>query len=128
MNILKKICPICALVALTWVTMLAFKWQGYEVNNELLAMLMGGSVVGISSVLGTHLNTTSRKSSMLWKLVAIPVGFVVMYALLQFAWSYFAGALVAYVVAWAFFKSTSTASSHPEYLEDITKELDNCCE
>ncbi|MEK7579205.1 MAG: hypothetical protein AAB460_01585 [Patescibacteria group bacterium] len=128
MTLLKKICPICALVSLTWMTMLTFKGLGYDIDDALLAMLMGGSVVGISYVLGARTNLTSRVALMYWKLVAIPTGFAVMYALLQFAWGYFAGALVAYSVAWWLFKSASTAPRRSLYMEGITKELNNCCE
>jgi len=126
MNLLKKICPICALVFITWVTMLGFRWQGYDVNGELIALLMGGSVVGISYLLGTRMNIPSRRGTM-WKLVAIPIGFAAMYALLQFAWGYFMVAFITYALAYVFFK-VSVVSADQEYVRDITKELDNCCE
>ncbi|GMU73846.1 MAG: hypothetical protein AMXMBFR44_0450 [Candidatus Campbellbacteria bacterium] len=128
MATLKKICPICALVSLTWVTMLALKWLGYDVNNELIAMLMGGSAVGISYVLGAQMQTLSSMASMLWKLIAIPLGFGALYALLQFSWWYAAGAVVAYVCAWILFKNISVVPKDKRGAHDISNALDACCE
>jgi len=124
MNTLKKICPVCALVALTWLTMLVLKWLGYPTNNELIAMLMGGSVVGIAYVLGTRLRITSP---MLWKLISIPLGFITLYALLQFAWGYFLGGLTMYVLVWTIFQATDSKQNNVGHVEDITKKLDSCC-
>lgn len=126
MNILKRICPICAVVSLTWVTMLAFKWQGYRVDDELLAILMGGSAVGISYVLGTRI-TVHGGSAKWWKFVAIPIGFAAMYALLQFAWGYAFAAMLAYGIVWVFFRNAS-APPDGARIDAITKELDNCCD
>jgi hypothetical protein len=129
MTVLKKICPVCALVALTWLVLFAFKLFGYAVNNELLAMLMGGSVVGISYTLGARLRPVFlRPMEMYWKLVTIPLGFMAMYAALQFRWWYAAGAIVAYVLAWALFNGRGTAPKKGHHVEDITKALDSCCE
>lgn len=41
------ICVICASVALTWLVLLVFYLLGYAVDPIVLAILMGGSVVGI---------------------------------------------------------------------------------
>lgn len=125
MAFIRKVCPVCALVALTWLTMLSLKLLGYDVNDELLAMLMGGSVVGITYVLGGRMNAKSPK---LWKLVAIPIGFAAMYALLSFSWGYAVLAFGMYAAAWTFFRGTAVAPHHGRDLGNITKALDNCCE
>ena len=127
MKILKKICPICVLVALIWLVMLTFKWFGYRVNADLLALLMGGSAVGISYTLANKLS----RWTMAWKLIAVPLGLAGMYALLQFAWAYFLVALVAYVIAWWLFSSAGTDTTPvvqpSQSVVDINKELKNCC-
>jgi hypothetical protein len=125
MNMIKKICPICALVSLTWIMMFAMKVSGHVVSNELLAMLMGGSVVGISYVLGTRMQTQHPK---LWKLIAIPLGFAAMYALLSFAWLYAAFAVAAYAGTWFVFRNIAMATPDTHRINDITKALDNCCD
>ncbi len=116
------------MVAVTWIVMFAFKLFGYAVNDELLAMLMGGSAVGISYTLSTRLRPVFRTPvSMYWKLVAIPLGFAAMYAALQFAWGYAAGAAAAYALAWAGFNGMFAVQKTERHSEDITKALDNCC-
>lgn len=129
MTFLKKICPVCVLVATTWLVMFVFKLLGYAVNDELLAMLMGGSVVGISYTLGTRLRPVFRKSmTMYWKLVSIPLGFVVMYTTLQFLWPYALSAIGIYVLAWIFFNGLFIEPQKETHTKDIKKALDSCCE
>ncbi len=129
MTFLKKICPVCAIVVATWLVMFAFKLLGYDVNDELLAMLMGGSAVGISYTLSTRLRPVFRTSmTVYWKLVAIPLGFAAMYAALQFAWWYVAGAAAMYALAWAAFNGMFTVQKNERHSGDVTKALDNCCD
>ncbi|MFA6536729.1 MAG: hypothetical protein WC250_02410 [Candidatus Paceibacterota bacterium] len=123
MQILKKICPICALVSLTWLTLLFLKGFDYPVSEPFIAMLMGGSAVGISY-------TLSRKISdreMWWKLISIPFGFAAMIALLNFAWLYFGLAIVGYLLLWFGFKGRSDVQVTRESRQDIEEKLKNCC-
>ena len=53
MNI-KKICPICAAVVITWAGMLVWMWSGHEVDKILLATLMGMSVGAIATKYGQN--------------------------------------------------------------------------
>ncbi|MEK7586642.1 MAG: hypothetical protein AAB453_02110 [Patescibacteria group bacterium] len=125
MKILKKICPVCALISLFWLTLLTIKWLGYDVNNELLAMLMGGSAVGISYTLANKLNSRT----MVWKLIAIPISLAGMYALLNFNWGYFLLAVMSYLTTWWLFKNAvvgSTGESNKSEM-DIKNKLKNCC-
>ncbi len=127
---LKKICPICALVSLVWLTMLIGKWFGYNVNGDLLAMLMGGSAVGISYALAHKLSARI----MAWKSISIPIAFAAMYALFHFAWIYFGLLAGGYVVTWWLFGGIDPVrgregSQRPSVSNgiDINKELKNCC-
>lgn len=124
MKILKKICPICALVSLIWLAMLIGKWLGYNVNDDLLAMLMGGSAVGISYVLANRL----ENRVMAWKFISIPIALAAMYALLHFAWGYFLLAMIGYLIVWAGFRGAEAGVVRVGGGEvDIKKELNNCC-
>lgn len=124
---LKKICPICVLVACTWVTMFVLRQFGYNVDEGLLAMLMGGSAVGVSYALGTRLKTSSRSVSMVWKFIAIPLGFSAMYALLRFSWGYAVAATIVFVLAWVLFHGVSARKKDERRVDDISKALDACC-
>jgi len=126
MEILKKVCPICILVSATWLTLLILKGFDYQVNELLLAMLMGGSVVGVSYVLSRKI----KRSEIWWKLLSIPVGFVLMFALLEFNWVGVAIWLAVYFLFWLFFhqgygKQSAKSDSSSEI--DIKDKLKKCC-
>ena len=124
MTTLKKVCPICVLVGVVWLTMLAFKFLGYGVNGELLAMLMGGSAVGISYSVSNWLGA----KKVWWKLISIPIGFAVMYSLLNFAWLYFFLFFLAYLFAWAIFRNLGNgAEVKGAKSESIERQLKDCC-
>ncbi len=127
MMLLKKICPICAIVSLSWAMLLALKALGYAVDEPLIAMLMGGSVVGVSFALGKRWD--ERVSQKHWKLVSIPAGFAFMYALLAFSWGFVLLALAAYAVAWMFFENKSVNRNLSKKRENnIASALDRCCD
>ncbi|MBX4187056.1 MAG: hypothetical protein KW802_02225 [Candidatus Doudnabacteria bacterium] len=46
---LRRICPICAVVVLTWSTMLVWMWTGHGVDKIFLATLMGMSAGAIAT-------------------------------------------------------------------------------
>ena len=48
MRIVRPICPICAGVALTWIWLILAYFTGYNFDPMVIAMLMGGSVVGLA--------------------------------------------------------------------------------
>lgn len=126
MKIIKKICPICVLVSATWLTMYLLRGLGYQMDEYLMAMLMGGSVVGTSYTLGKKVGG----SEMLWKLFSIPIGFGVMFALINYAWGWFAVLVLVYLSLWLIFRtSTASLKVNPGVSSraDINNELKNCC-
>ena len=126
MNIFKNICPICALVGGTWIVLLTLRFAGYDVGESFIALLMGGSVVGISYTLVKHIQ---RGRAMPWKLAAIPIGFAAAWALLHFAWVFFTLASLAYGLLFAAMqKRNEPEGPGKENPIDITKELEDCCD
>jgi|SRR3989344_3123941 len=43
----KNFCAICGAVSLTWLALLALYWLGIFQNKIIIALLLGGSIVGI---------------------------------------------------------------------------------
>lgn len=118
------ICPVCVLVSGTWIVLLVLRGLGSQIDLALISMLIGGSVVGISYTLAKRLPPDRQTN---WKLLSIPLGFVVSYAALIGLWLICAGALVALgIVALFFFtrKKNKAASSGATELEDKMKQ---CC-
>ena len=79
-----KICPFCAGVAGTWLWMLGAHYLGYSVDLTILAMLMGGSVVGVSYALEKY-----GEHSFLARTIFIVAGFEAVYSLINAEWIWF---------------------------------------
>ena len=120
-----QICPICAGVSGTWLWMLGLYQLGYQVDLGIAAMLMGGSVVGIAYQLEKRL--PAGRSSILWKALFIPMGFVVAYSVVVSQWTMAAASLgVALVLAWAFLKKAESPEQGRR-VEELKKKMENCC-
>ena len=72
-----KICPFCAGVLGTWIWMLTAYYLGYRIDIAIPAMLMGGSVIGISYALEKY-----RKQSLFSRTIFIVAGFEAVYSLI----------------------------------------------
>lgn len=128
-----QVCPICAGVAGTWLWMLAASLLGYQVDLVIVAMLLGGSVVGIAYQLEKRL--PAGRSLLLWKTLFIPAGFIGAYSLVVSQWAMLAGAAgLAGILVLIFLKSTEKqqAGSKVEErvlseVEGLKKKMENCC-
>ena len=122
-----NICPICAGVSGTWLWMLAAKFLGYEIELIILAMLMGGSIVGIAYQIEKRL--PSNHSSLLWKVLFIPAGFIAVYSVISSWWILFITATVILIIMVLIFtrKPSSNAAKDSEAVEELKKKMKNCC-
>ena len=148
-----KICPICAGVSGTWGWMLGAKFLGYEIDMIVLAMLMGGSVVGIAYRLEKRL--PAGRSPLLWKTFFISFGFVAVYSAISLVmgestlgllapkhfegsnplWWFVLTAAITTLIIWAFGytrEPRSRAMSLPrtknnKAVEELEKKMKKCC-
>ncbi len=74
-----KICAICATVVSTWSVLLVMKLIGYTVNQVVLAILMGQSMVGIMYFLEKRARSTDNDKLRLLKPFVIIFGTLVVY-------------------------------------------------
>lgn len=122
------LCAICAGVALTWIGLLAAFFLGYPVDIRVPAILMGGSIVGIAYQAGKFLPIT--RSEFLWKSIFIPIGFALVFTVLDRAWALMGGlfAIIAIIVVWFFIPWFTTHSHTREgQVESLEKKMKNCC-
>ena len=120
------LCPICAGVAGTWAWLLLASWYGVSMDPVLPALLMGGSVVGITYQLERRIRP--GHSPLLMKAVLMPLGFLAAYALLARVWPLGLAAAVGIVAASAFFLFPPRAAPGGHGTrERLVKELDDCC-
>ena len=125
-----KICPICAGVSGTWLWMLAANFLGYQIDLVIPAMLMGGSVVGIAYQLEKKLpaRSASWQTSLLWKTLFIPTGFIAAYGILAQWWIMFLVALVfLFLASFLFLFSGNKPSSQKEAVKELEKKMKDCC-
>jgi len=95
------VCPICVGVAGTWLWMLAAQLAGFALDPWMLAILLGGSVVGTAYQLEKHL--PQGRSPLLWKTLFLPMGFMAAYGLALPNWSLLATAVTALLLVAAVF-------------------------
>ena len=124
------ICPICAGVSGTWLWMLG----GVLTNNLqpttynlVIAILMGGSVVGIAYQVEKLL--PPNRSALIWKILFIPIGFFAVDSLVSFQWITFAAAagyLLIVTLAFLYFPK-SHSENGKKAVGELEKKMKNCC-
>ena len=120
-----KLCPICAGVSGTWIMFIALKFMGYEVNPVILALLLGGSVVGFSYKADKFVGS---KKIMAWKLAFIPVGFLAAYDLVYFSPRIFIWLAVLAVIVYMFiFYKAKTREKEKDNIKNLEEKMKNCC-
>lgn len=113
------------LVSASWMGLLVARSLGYPVETSLIAMLMGGSVVGIAYTLGKRLTEGMNKA---WKLTAIPLGFLLVYAGLSGWWLVAGIAAVAAAGAVAyFFRVARRALAGAAQGAELEEKMKDCC-
>lgn len=125
-----QVCPICAGVSGTWLLILAGLFLGILIHGGwvlIVAMGMGGSVVGIAYQLEKKM--PKYKSTLLWKTLFIPIGFIAVYSLFVTQWIIFVISIIFMIIlAWLF---TRKKISHPEKEKEVISKLENkmkdCC-
>lgn len=134
-----QVCPICAGVSGTWLWMLAASLLGYQIDLIIVAMLLGGSVVGIAYQLEKKLPV--GRSPLLWKTLFIPTGFVAAYSLVASQWAVLVGSAgLAGILALVFLRrsgkqqvgskvaaQSQLGEPRPMGREDLKKKMENCC-
>src|SRR3990172_7504118 len=120
------LCPICFGVAGTWLWMLGARFAGFPVDATMLAVLLGASVVGIAAQLETRL--PRGRSPLLWKTLALPVGFVAAYGLVAERWTVAAAAGPALVLLAALFLlPRRLAAADEAAVEKLEQQMKKCC-
>ena len=123
-----KICPVCAGVFGTWLWMLVAHLFGVPVNVTVAALLLGGSVVGITTKLESRF--PENRAKVVWKLLPILLGMVAAYGLMTSQSVLLVFGLIADVaLTWIFLPRPSggrTAISEARR-QDLEQKMKHCC-
>jgi hypothetical protein len=121
-----SVCPVCLGVGGTWLWMVAARFGGLAVDPAMLAVLLGGSAVGIAQALERRL--PPGRSPMLWKALFVPAGFVAAYGLAVPHWLALAAGLAALaLLALAFLAPRRDAGADSAAVESIEEQMKRCC-
>ena len=122
------VCPICAGVFLTWVGLVSAHFAGYQINLVVPALLMGGSVIGITYQLEKKFRDSSANTLLLWKTLFIPTGFVAAYSVLEQWWIVFLSAIAFLsLILFAFLSLNGRTSRREKATRDIEKKMKEGC-
>ena len=121
-----SICPVCFGVAGTWLWMLGARYAGFPVDAAMLAVLLGASVVGIAGQLEGGL--PQGRSALLWKTLALPLGFVAAYGLVTERWIVVAiTGLALVLLAALFLLPRRLAPTDEAAVKKLEQQMKKCC-
>ncbi len=124
-----NICPICVGVFLTWVGIFVasvFNILSSSFYQLPIAILMGGTVVGLMYKLEKHIKI---KFILIWKIIFVIIGFFIVYNLVIRDWlASIIGIFLITTITFLFKKIIQTKSlKRLESLKDIKEKMKNCC-
>lgn len=120
------VCPICVGVAGTWLWMVAAGLAGFAFDASMLAILLGGSVVGTAYQLEKRL--ARGRSPLLWKTLCLPIGFAAAYGVAVSHWSLLAiGSAGLLLLTAVFFMPRRHSEKNSTAVEKLKREMEKCC-
>ncbi len=135
-----KICSICAAVTLAWIVLLILKIFAMEIDNLLLGILMGESVMAFMYMF-EHAAKKEGKNKLLWlKIVIILLGTLLVSLFLTqgFSLSLFIVLSISVILAIIIYGSLKSKKSteivrkkygkFQKEINKLEKQLENCCD
>lgn len=120
------ICPICVGVSGTWLWLLAARLGGLAVDTTMLPVFLGASVVGAAHWIEARL--PKERSALLWKALALPVGFIAAYGLVAQSWALAAvAAAVLASLAALFLRPSRPTAGDPAAVSQLEERMKKCC-
>ena len=121
-----SVCPICIGVGGTWLWMIGARLAGFAIDATMLAVLIGGSVVGVAYQIEKRL--PQGRSQLLCKTLCFPAGFAAAYAIVVEHWglALTAGVLLALLSA-LFLLPHRFSRTDDESVGKLEKQMKECC-
>lgn len=120
------ICPVCFGVSGTWLWMVAARLGGAVVDETMLAIFVGASVIGGAQWVEARL--PQQRSPLLWKALALPMGFAAAYGLVAQRWALATAAAAACaMLAMLFLRSAPSATGDRAAIAQLEEQMKKCC-
>ncbi len=128
---MKNICPICVGVSSLWLGLSAAVAWGYLSASTYLipiAMLMGGTVVGIA-YLGEKRCLWAAQHPQKWKTLVVLIGMPTAYLLVTHLTRFIVVAelLILFVIAYFFFVKQPKVAGGSKKISEIEEQMKQCC-
>lgn len=132
----KKICAICAAVSLTWLSLLILKFSGFKIDNLVIAILMGQSVVGLMTKTEKYFQEKGLPKFWLIRILIITGGTLFVYWLLKEKYALLIPLLIAAALLLPFFfslinqadfKKPKNSKNYQKAISKLEKMMENCC-
>lgn len=126
-----QICPICAGVSLTWLTLTTLMLSGLLASSFyflVTGMLMGGTVVGIA--FQGEKRFKWARNIFYWKMPITVIGFIIAYLLLvNMSWTTVIIELIILgtLIYFLFLQPSGGKSSLGRNVSELEKKLEDCC-
>lgn len=106
--------------------MLAAQALGYSMDGTIIAILMGGSVVGAMGKIEKILSQS--RFFLVWKTFFLAVGFSAVYSLYHQWWVAFALAVgLICLIVFLLFENRGGKESSKETMRELENKMKNCC-
>lgn len=122
------VCAICIAVSATWLGLLISRLLGYEANINVIAILMGGSVVGIMYKLEKIFEKNGLSNFWIVRLAVMLFGITAVFLLLAGEMQYLlmTGILAAlFAASCTFFVKKENGAKTPK--DGFLEKMKNCC-
>lgn len=119
-----KLCALCASVSTTWIILLILRLLNFNIDNIIIAILMGESVTGIMYNLT---NKNLKKANPIRNLFVIILGTALVYSVIK--WDFEMLSLIVLVPVFLLTLITGISKKGPvsKFGKKLRKDLDKCC-
>jgi hypothetical protein len=123
-----RVCAICAGTAGTWIWLLVGVLTGglsFVTYMPVVAILMGGSVVGIAYQSEKYLRI--GRSALLWKALFIPLGFGTVWSVTNFEFGFVILGVIVLLAVAGFFLEPPLRKTEAARAARLEENMKDCC-
>ena len=129
-NAAKWICPLCLGVLSTWLGFLVAHYLGRTIDLQIVAIMMGGSVVGFTYYLEKKIESARFMNT--WKTIFVVTGFLAVYYLLKENWPWLIAAGIIETVSIAVIVGLGRGggkdkNKSSDSVARLKKQMEDCC-
>ena len=115
-----KVCALCSAVSITWIVLLILFYTGFEIEPIIIALLVGGTVAGLTNKLAQKLPEKFTVFKLPFYLVSLFVAYLLVEQI--FIWNAFWVVLTIWAISLFVYTFRNSRA-----LSDSFEKIINCC-